>query len=106
MCIRVSLLSLPFNGVASDRQEAWKPEFLIRPSAVRSYQLQFIREEFGEDDDGDDPEDSSSYPLVPPLNVTEEERVQWLCENLVNFDILKSDNQTQKFHSRITRFLG
>ncbi|KAI6675202.1 hypothetical protein NL676_003108 [Syzygium grande] len=102
----VSLLSLPFNRVASDRQEAREPEFLIRPSAVRSLQLQFIREEFGEAGDEDDPEDSSSYPLVPPLNVTEEERVRWLRENLVNFDILKSDNQTRKFHSRVARFLG
>lgn len=102
----VSLLSLPFNRAASDRQEARKPEFLIRPPAVRFLQLQFIREEFGEADDEDGPEDSSSYPLVPPLNVTEEERVRWLRENLVNFDILKSDNQTRKFHSRVTRFLG
>lgn len=102
----VSLRSLPFNNSASVQQEARRPEFVILPSAVHSLQLQSITEEFGEAGEEDDPDDHSSYPLVPPVNVTEEERIRWLRENLVNFDILKSDNTGRKFHSRVTRFLG
>ncbi|XP_030551760.1 lactosylceramide 4-alpha-galactosyltransferase-like [Rhodamnia argentea] len=103
----VSLHLLPFNKAAVDQQEARMPESVIHPLAVvRSLQLQSIHEEFGEADNKDDPEDHSSYPLVPPLNVTEEERIRWLRENLVNFVILKSDNTTRKFHSRVVRFLG
>ncbi|KAK4771309.1 hypothetical protein SAY87_031841 [Trapa incisa] len=45
-------------------------------------------------------------PLLPPINVTEEERIAWFKEHLQEFDIFRNDNRTNEFHARVTYFLG
>lgn len=51
----------------------------------------------------DSPEKLS--PLVPPVNVTEEERIAWFQQKLPKFDIFKNDNLTSQFHARVRYFL-
>ncbi|CAL1414910.1 unnamed protein product [Linum trigynum] len=53
-------------------------------------------------------EDPGQYPetyLVPPTNLTTQERIHWFRSNLPAFQILKSDNLTSRFHKRARRFL-
>ncbi|RYR72566.1 hypothetical protein Ahy_A02g006787 isoform D [Arachis hypogaea] len=44
--------------------------------------------------------------LVAPLGVTELERIAWFRKNLHKFDILKSNNSTRRFHSRVLEFFS
>lgn len=44
--------------------------------------------------------------LNPPINVTEEERIEWFRKKLPEFEIFKSTNLTRKFHRRIQRFFN
>ncbi|CAL1356036.1 unnamed protein product [Linum trigynum] len=53
-------------------------------------------------------EDSGQYPetyLVPPTNLTTQERIHWFIANLPAFQIMKSDNLPSRFHNRARRFL-
>uniref|UniRef100_A0A2N9FAN7 Alpha 1,4-glycosyltransferase domain-containing protein n=1 Tax=Fagus sylvatica TaxID=28930 RepID=A0A2N9FAN7_FAGSY len=49
-------------------------------------------------------EDENYKSLVPPLRVTERERIAWFRENMPKFHIFKSNNLTQLFHSRVVEF--
>ncbi|CAN1142324.1 Uncharacterized protein At4g19900 [Linum perenne] len=60
--------------------------------------------EYDEDDENDDGMVEQSY-LVPPLNLTTQERIQWFRNNLPDFQILKSDNLTNKFQNRVQEFI-
>ncbi|XP_050226868.1 uncharacterized protein At4g19900-like [Mercurialis annua] len=42
--------------------------------------------------------------LVAPFNVTEEERIEWFRKNLRKFDIFKSNELAQRFHTRVLEF--
>ncbi|KAL2337807.1 hypothetical protein Fmac_012253 [Flemingia macrophylla] len=44
--------------------------------------------------------------LVAPSSATEEERIAWFREQLHNFNILKSNNLTRQFHTRVLGFFG
>ncbi|CAN0879787.1 Lactosylceramide 4-alpha-galactosyltransferase [Linum grandiflorum] len=58
------------------------------------------------DDDEEDREDENGvHYLVPPFNLTAQERIQWFRKNLQNFQILKSDNLTSRFQNRIREFV-
>ncbi|KAF8042291.1 hypothetical protein BT93_A0803 [Corymbia citriodora subsp. variegata] len=77
-------------------------------STFRHLQLRSVHEDAIEIQevqvDGGD--DENTRPLVPPINVTEEERVSWFRKVLPEFDIFKSDNLTRQFHARVTGFFG
>ncbi|GLJ40720.1 hypothetical protein SUGI_0841510 [Cryptomeria japonica] len=49
-----------------------------------------------------------SVPIVsldkPPLNVSEEERIKWLTQNLASFKILHSDSLSSHFRSKVKSF--
>ncbi|KAK4253233.1 hypothetical protein QN277_010563 [Acacia crassicarpa] len=45
-------------------------------------------------------------PLVPPLNVTEKERIAWFQKRFHEFKIFKSTNLSGKFHARVLRFFS
>lgn len=51
-------------------------------------------------------EEQSQNSLIPPDNVTEIERIEWFKSKLPEFEIFRSDNLTEKFHSRILEFLN
>ncbi|KAJ9185345.1 hypothetical protein P3X46_004991 [Hevea brasiliensis] len=44
--------------------------------------------------------------LNPPLNVTEEERIEWFRKKLPEFEIFTSNNLSRKFHRRIQEFFN
>lgn len=45
-------------------------------------------------------------PLLPPINVTVEERIVWFKENLPEFKIIHSNGLTRKFASRAQEFFN
>ncbi|KAB2621965.1 lactosylceramide 4-alpha-galactosyltransferase-like [Pyrus ussuriensis x Pyrus communis] len=47
-----------------------------------------------------------SDPLVPPDNVTKNERLMWFRRKLPELEILKSNNLTKQFHGRVLEFLN
>ncbi|CAN6587715.1 unnamed protein product [Malus baccata var. baccata] len=48
----------------------------------------------------------NTRPLVPPFNVTEEERIAWFRSKLPQFHILKSDKSAKQFHGRVLEFFN
>jgi len=38
--------------------------------------------------------------VIPPFNLTEEERIAWFRKKASGFEILKSNNLTKEFHGR------
>ncbi|KAM1798891.1 hypothetical protein ACFX13_033635 [Malus domestica] len=48
----------------------------------------------------------NTRPLVPPLNVTEEERIAWFRSMLSEFHIFKSDKSAKQFHGRVLEFFN
>ena len=48
----------------------------------------------------------NSDPLIPPKNLTKEERIVWFGRKLSETEILDSNDLTQKFHGRVLEFLS
>ncbi|KAH7865579.1 hypothetical protein Vadar_008549 [Vaccinium darrowii] len=44
--------------------------------------------------------------LLPPVNVTDQERIDWLKKKLPNFNLFKSTRLSRQFDGRIREFLG
>uniref|UniRef100_A0A2P2J294 Uncharacterized protein MANES_08G090400 n=1 Tax=Rhizophora mucronata TaxID=61149 RepID=A0A2P2J294_RHIMU len=53
-----------------------------------------------------DVDNEKQNSLLPPFNITEEERIKWFRKRLPEFEILKSDSMTQEFHSRVIAFFN
>uniref|UniRef100_A0A2N9FAJ1 Alpha 1,4-glycosyltransferase domain-containing protein n=1 Tax=Fagus sylvatica TaxID=28930 RepID=A0A2N9FAJ1_FAGSY len=70
----------------------------LRSSIGNNKQLRVIKEEIEE------VEDENWKALVPPLSVTEQERIAWFREKMPKFHIFKSNNLTQLFHNRVMEF--
>lgn len=51
-------------------------------------------------------ENMNKNPWIPPWNQTEEERIAWFRRKLPEFDIFKSDDVSQRFHSRVLEFFN
>ena len=52
-------------------------------------------------------EDSETQgPLIPPDSVSKEERALWFQRKLPELEILKSNNLTRQFHSRVLEFFN
>ncbi|KAM4090546.1 hypothetical protein ACJW30_09G070500 [Castanea mollissima] len=52
-------------------------------------------------------EDSETQgPLIPPDNVSKQERLVWFRRKLPELEILKSNNLTRQFHSRVLEFFN
>ncbi|KAF8397313.1 hypothetical protein HHK36_016226 [Tetracentron sinense] len=45
-------------------------------------------------------------PLIPPFNVTEEERIAWFRKKLPEFEIFQSTGLTRQFSGRAKKFFG
>lgn len=94
----ISRASLPSLGFADEVLEELP---IVQPNLgrlhLRSVQETRALEEI------DSPEKLT--PLVPPINVTEEERIAWFQVKLSEFDIFKNDNSTSQFHVRVRYFL-
>ncbi|KAF8402679.1 hypothetical protein HHK36_010768 [Tetracentron sinense] len=45
-------------------------------------------------------------PLIPPFNVTEEERIEWFRKKLPEFEIFKSTRMTRQFAARTQKFFN
>lgn len=69
-------------------------------SAIIDIPLNSLREEINEV--GRENQNS----LIPPFNVTEQERIEWFQKKLPEFEIFKSDNLTQEFHGRVLEFFN
>ena len=54
----------------------------------------------------DEVEDENWKSLVPPLSATEEQRIAWFREKMPKFEILKSNNLTWLFRSRVKEFFN
>ncbi|KAG2690816.1 hypothetical protein I3843_09G203600 [Carya illinoinensis] len=74
-------------------------------SSIGLLQIRSMQEETGDQREVEVLDDEKDLP-VPPLNVTEEERIAWLRENLSKFDIFKSNNITRLFHGRVLEFFN
>ncbi|PON92638.1 Alpha 1,4-glycosyltransferase domain containing protein [Trema orientale] len=58
------------------------------------------------DDDRDDIEIENRDNIVPPENITKEERIVWFHRKLFESEILESNDLSLKFHSRVLEFLN
>ena len=67
-------------------------------SSIGNKQLYSMQEKI------DEVEEENLQSLVPPLSVTEEERIAWFREKMPKIQIFKSNNLTRKFHSRVNKF--
>ncbi|XP_030449937.1 uncharacterized protein LOC115672300 [Syzygium oleosum] len=105
-----SLRSLSSNGETPRliRGATHETEARILESTFKHLQLRSVHEEVIEIQEVkvDDDEYENIRPLVPPINVTEEERVSWFRKVLPEFDIFQSNNLTRPFHVRVTGFFG
>jgi lactosylceramide 4-alpha-galactosyltransferase len=55
----------------------------------------------------DGEEDSETQdPLIPPDNISREERLNWFRRKLPELEILKSNDLSQKFHGRVLEFFN
>lgn len=55
----------------------------------------------------DGEEDSETQdPLIPPDNISREERLNWFRRKLPELQILKSNDLSQKFHGRVLEFFN
>ncbi|KAL5806953.1 hypothetical protein ACOSQ4_029686 [Xanthoceras sorbifolium] len=45
-------------------------------------------------------------PLIPPKDVTREERMEWFRRKLPELEVLKSNDLSQKFHGRVLEFFN
>lgn len=59
-----------------------------------------------EEDDDENADEEEKDPLIPPENVSMNERMVWFRRQLPELKILKSNNLSQKFHSRVMNFLN
>ena len=51
--------------------------------------------------------DTENYdPLIPPENVSRDERIEWFRRQLPELEILRSTSLSQQFHSRVFNFLN
>uniref|UniRef100_A0A6N2MQL1 Alpha 1,4-glycosyltransferase domain-containing protein n=1 Tax=Salix viminalis TaxID=40686 RepID=A0A6N2MQL1_SALVM len=44
--------------------------------------------------------------VIPPFNLTVEERIEWFRKKVPEFEILKSNNLTKEFHGRVLEFFN
>ncbi|GMY25470.1 lactosylceramide 4-alpha-galactosyltransferase-like [Fagus crenata] len=51
-------------------------------------------------------EEETEDPLIPPDNVSREERLVWFRRKLPELEILQSNNLSQKFHGRVLEFFN
>ncbi|XP_057756134.1 uncharacterized protein LOC130975341 [Arachis stenosperma] len=52
-------------------------------------------------------EEAENYdPLIPPDNVSRDERIEWFRRQLPEIEVLKSTTLSQQFHSRVFNFLN
>ncbi|KAJ6968861.1 lactosylceramide 4-alpha-galactosyltransferase-like [Populus alba x Populus x berolinensis] len=70
-------------------------------STVVNQPLRSMQEEIKEVDRG---EHRSS--VIPPFNLTVEERIEWFRKRLPEFEILKADNLTKEFLGRVLEFFN
>ncbi|KAG2686008.1 hypothetical protein I3760_10G154900 [Carya illinoinensis] len=75
---------------------------ILESSTISPIKLRSIQEE-SDDDRVDD--DKDHFP-VPPFNVSEQERIEWLRKNIPKFEIFKSNNFTRRFHDRVLDFFN
>ncbi|KAK3226175.1 hypothetical protein Dsin_006037 [Dipteronia sinensis] len=62
---------------------------------------QLTTQAMNEEGDGETPD-----PLIPPKDVTREERMEWFRSKLPELEILKSNDLSQKFHGRVLEFFN
>ncbi|XP_054781723.1 uncharacterized protein At4g19900-like [Prosopis cineraria] len=74
---------------------------------------QLSAKENGEDDkekeaeeEEEEEEDEEEDPLIPPENVSKEERMTWFRRQLPELKILKSSGLSLQFHSRVMSFIN
>ncbi|KAK7256889.1 hypothetical protein RIF29_30446 [Crotalaria pallida] len=59
-----------------------------------------------DEEEEDEAETEIVDPLIPPKNVSREERIAWFRSQLPELQILKSSSISQQFHSRVVTFLN
>ncbi|PRQ42984.1 putative lactosylceramide 4-alpha-galactosyltransferase [Rosa chinensis] len=94
----VSNLPMPPAFLSSSHEHHLDDHQTTETESVRKLAIQEKIDEFANAEPLD--------PLIPPDNVTKEERLVWFRRKLPELEILKSNNFTQKFHSRVLEFLN
>lgn len=80
--------------------ESHKTELQIKSSTITHMPLRSVQEKI------ENVRGNILNPWIPPLNVTEEDRIVWFRERLPGFDIFKSDDLARRFHSRVLEFFN
>ncbi|XP_059296672.1 uncharacterized protein LOC132049765 [Lycium ferocissimum] len=92
--------SVSFVSKTSSHQPL-KSTFVQRPSFSKkekiNHEAYIIKEEQEVED---------HVNLVPPFNLTVEQRISWFKKNLPEFSILKSTRLSRQFNSRVNKFLS
>ncbi|XP_054779552.1 uncharacterized protein LOC129287426 [Prosopis cineraria] len=94
--ITISYCSLNNKAPEKFQLQLQKPRIQKAIQPTLSHVLVEEEEEDNDDDQG------SQKPLIPPLNVTEKERIAWFRKRFHDFKIFDSrSNLTRQFHARV-----
>nr|XP_004249080.1 lactosylceramide 4-alpha-galactosyltransferase [Solanum lycopersicum] len=80
----------------SSSQQPLKSTFIQKPIFSKKKETHIIKEEELDD----------HVNLVPPFNLTVEQRISWFKKNLSKFPILKSSRLSRQFNNRVNDFLN
>ncbi|XP_028786606.1 lactosylceramide 4-alpha-galactosyltransferase-like [Neltuma alba] len=90
------------------------PHYSLNHEAPEKFQLQLQKPRIQKaiestlshipvEDEEEEVDRGNQKPLVPPLNVTEKERMAWFRKRFHDFKIFESNNLTRQFHARVVR---
>ncbi|KAL3326538.1 hypothetical protein AABB24_037283 [Solanum stoloniferum] len=82
----------------SSSQQPLKSTFVQKPIFSKKKEAHIIKEEVQDIDD--------HVNLVPPFNLTVEQRISWFKKKLPEFSILKSSRLSRQFNNRVNKFLN
>ncbi|CAN0927963.1 Uncharacterized protein At4g19900 [Linum grandiflorum] len=74
------------------------------PAAVTQLPQTKIAARMSIEEEQDDSE--AVDPLVPPVNITKGERIEWFRQKLPELDLLNSNELSEKFHGRVLEFFN
>lgn len=94
------IYNLSLHSIAFGTQENFPVVYNRETGGARQIPLNSVKEEV----ERDYSEDQRNF--IPPINVTEEERIAWFRTVLPEFEIFKSTRLTQQFEGRVRSFFN
>ncbi|XP_057467678.1 uncharacterized protein LOC130757044 [Actinidia eriantha] len=96
--------NLSLQSVVLESKKGPLNSFHEDPSKLRSISTREVL--FSVKEEVEEQEINDYTHFLPPLNVSDQERIAWFKKNLTEFEIFKSTSLTRKFDDRVRGFLG